>query len=68
MHHIDECSNKASFTNPQARRDVPVKCAACGRAVPRASRQQKFCSARCRKRHAYAEKARTGVFFDGLGQ
>jgi hypothetical protein len=50
------------------RRDVPVKCAVCGRTVPRASRQQKFCSARCRKRHAYAEKARTGVFSDGLGQ
>jgi hypothetical protein len=55
--------------NPQAaRRDAPVRCAVCGRVVARASRQQKFCSARCRKRHAYAENARTDVFSDGLGQ
>jgi hypothetical protein len=53
---------------PPARRDAPVRCAVCGRVVPRASRQQKFCSARCRKRHAYAENARTDVFSNGLGQ
>jgi phage FluMu protein Com len=55
--------------NPQAaRRDTPVRCAVCGRVVARASRQQRFCSARCRKRHAYAENARTDVFVSALGQ
>jgi hypothetical protein len=64
-----ETSNKAPAVNSQAaRRDAPVKCAVCGRVVPRASRQQKFCSARCRKRNAYAENARTDVFSRGLDQ
>jgi hypothetical protein len=31
------------------RRDAPVKCAACGRTVRRKSRQQRYCSDRCRK-------------------
>jgi endogenous inhibitor of DNA gyrase (YacG/DUF329 family) len=31
-----------------ARRDAPVECAACGRMVPRAARQQRYCSDRCR--------------------
>jgi hypothetical protein len=60
-------SIKASPVNPQAaRRDIPVKCPVCDRVVPRASRQQKFCSARCRKRNAYAENARTDGFSGGL--
>ena len=32
-----------------SRRDSPVKCAACGRTVRRKSRQQRYCSDRCRK-------------------
>jgi hypothetical protein len=64
MRHIDECQNRASFANLQARRDVPVKCAVCGRTVKRASRQQKFCSVRCRQRDAYAQKVRRGVIFE----
>jgi len=31
------------------RRDAPVTCAGCGRQVQRQSRQQRFCSDRCRK-------------------
>src|SRR5262249_19505168 len=37
------------------RRDAPVICASCGRQVQRQSRQQRFCSARCK------EKGRTRV-------
>lgn len=60
---------KVSSLTPQAtRRDTPVQCLVCGRVVTRESRQQKFCSARCRKRNAYAENARRDVFSGGLGQ
>ena len=40
---------KGSLSVPQAsRRDAPVRCDACGRTVVRCSRQQRFCSDRCR--------------------
>ena len=40
---------KGSLSVPQApRRDTPVRCEACGRTVMRRSRQQRFCSDRCR--------------------
>lgn len=42
------------------RRDTPVRCRPCGRLVPRKSRQQRFCSPRCRKRGAYAKAAASG--------
>jgi hypothetical protein len=44
------------------RRDAPVACASCGREVARRARQQRFCSARCRKRGHYAQSVRKGVF------
>jgi hypothetical protein len=49
-----------------ADRNAPVICF-CGRQVERRSRQQRFCSAACRKRDAYAEKVRTGVFSASSG-
>ena len=62
-------SLKGSASRPQAaRRDTPVRCVVCGRVVARTSRQQKFCSVRCRQRNAYAENVRTGVFTDVLSQ
>jgi hypothetical protein len=63
-----ERADKESPRPSQARRDAPVQCPVCDRVVERASRQQKFCSVRCRQRSAYAENVRTGVFSDGLGQ
>jgi endogenous inhibitor of DNA gyrase (YacG/DUF329 family) len=45
-----ERSNKGLPLYPQAtRRDAPVKCEACGRNVTRHSRQQRYCSDRCRE-------------------
>jgi hypothetical protein len=43
---------------PVARRDAPVVCPSCGRAVKRKSRQQTYCSRRCRQR-AYWERCAT---------
>jgi hypothetical protein len=43
---------------PVARRDAPVVCPSCGRAVKRKSRQQAYCSRRCRQR-AYWERCAT---------
>jgi hypothetical protein len=37
-------------------------CESCRREVPRRARQQRYCSARCRKRGHYAQSVRTGVF------
>jgi endogenous inhibitor of DNA gyrase (YacG/DUF329 family) len=45
------------------RRDDPIKCATCGRVVPRASRRQKFCSAACRQR-AFQKNGRGANIFD----
>jgi hypothetical protein len=43
-------------------RQAKVECPACGREVPRQSRQQRFCSERCRKR----EHAKKRVWKPGL--
>ena len=43
-----------------SRRDAPVKCAACGRTVSRKSRQQRYCSDRCRV-YAQRESARSQI-------
>ena len=43
-----------------SRRDAPVKCAACGRTVKRKSRQQRYCSDRCRV-YAQRENARSQI-------
>jgi hypothetical protein len=59
----------ASPVNPQAaRRDTPVQCAVCGREVTRASRQQKFCSTRCRQQAHYEKLVAEGRFDPVLGQ
>jgi predicted nucleic acid-binding Zn ribbon protein len=50
------------------RRDAPVTCDACGRRVARKSRQQKFCSDRCRQFAARENKARTAIKNSVLGQ
>ena len=46
------------------RRDAPVCCPTCGRAVKRRARQQVFCSTRCRKRANYAKAVAEGKFND----
>jgi endogenous inhibitor of DNA gyrase (YacG/DUF329 family) len=49
-------------------RDVPVKCAACGRSVLRQSRQQKFCSDRCRDFARREKNGRTAIKKSIVGQ
>ena len=49
------------------RRDAPVQCPVCDRIVQRTSRNQRFCSARCRKRD-YEKNGRTRVIFVGSGR
>ena len=41
-----------------SRRDAPVICAGCGRQVQRRSRQQRFCSDRCRNREIGRRRVR----------
>src|SRR5262249_60950736 len=54
---------------PQApRRDAPVRCEICGRTVVRRSRQQRFCSDRCRQFTLRENKARTAFKNPVLGQ
>jgi predicted nucleic acid-binding Zn ribbon protein len=50
------------------KRDAPVTCDACGRRVARKSRQQKFCSDRCRDYARRENKARTAIKNSVLGQ
>ena len=50
------------------KRDAPVTCDACGRRVVRKSRQQKFCSDRCRDYARRENKARTAIKNSVLGQ
>jgi hypothetical protein len=58
-----ERSNKGLPLNPQAlRRGTLAKCAVCGRAVTRASRQQKYCSRRCRQQAHYGKLVAEGRF------
>jgi hypothetical protein len=45
-----------------SRRNAPVTCANCGRSVERYSRQQRFCSRRCRQAAHYVEKVARGDF------
>lgn len=47
------------------RRDAPVHCPSCGHAVPRKTRNQRYCSDRCRGRAK--EKARNRTRKAGLG-
>jgi len=49
-------------TRAARRRDQVVVCPSCGRRVLRKSRQQTYCSTRCRKRGLYAENVRRGVY------
>ena len=44
-----------------SRRDASVKCGACGRTVRRKSRQQRYCSDRCRDYARRENKARTAI-------
>jgi endogenous inhibitor of DNA gyrase (YacG/DUF329 family) len=50
------------------RRDAPVKCEACGSSVTRHSRQQRYCSDRCRQFALRENKARTAIKNPVLGQ
>jgi len=60
---------KGSLSVPQApRRDAPVRCEACGRTVRRRSRQQKYCSDRCRQFALRENNARTAFKNPVLGQ
>ena len=51
-----------------SRRDAPVKCVACGRTVSRKSRQQRYCSDRCRDYARRENKARTAIKNPVVGQ
>jgi hypothetical protein len=51
-----------------SRRDAPVKCSACGRTVRRKSRQQRYCSGRCRVYAQRENKARTAIKNPVVGQ
>jgi hypothetical protein len=51
-----------------SRRDAPVKCSACGRTVRRKSRQQRYCSDRCRVYAQRENKARTAIKNPVVGQ
>ena len=54
---------------PQAaRRDAPVRCEVCGHTVTRRSRQQRYCSDRCRQFALRENKARTAFKNSVLGQ
>ena len=54
---------------PQApRRDAPVRCEMCGRTVSRRSRQQRFCSDRCRDFARRENNARTAFKNPVVGQ
>jgi endogenous inhibitor of DNA gyrase (YacG/DUF329 family) len=44
-----------------SRRDAPVICASCGRQVQRRSRQQRFCSDRCRNREIGRRRVRKAL-------
>jgi hypothetical protein len=50
------------------RRDAPVICSACGRKVARKSRQQRYCSDRCRDYARRENKARTAIRNPVVGQ
>jgi hypothetical protein len=50
------------------KRDAPVACQSCGRKVTRKSRQQKYCSNRCRDYARRENKARTAIKNSVLGQ
>jgi hypothetical protein len=57
--------------NRARHRDQMVICPGCERRVARKSRQQTYCSTRCRKRGAYAKNGRNGrtaIYSDGLGR
>jgi hypothetical protein len=59
--------NNGRLSVPQAsRRDTPVKCAMCGRSVTRRSRQQRYCSDRCRDFVRCENNGRTANGFNGL--
>jgi hypothetical protein len=51
-----------------SRRDAPVTCTACGGRVARKSRQQRFCSDRCRDYARRENKARTAIKNPVVGQ
>jgi hypothetical protein len=70
MRHMFDSGTSNCFVVPDqerresratARRDAPVKCAACGRTVTRRSRQQRYCSDRCRDFTRRENKARTAI-------
>jgi hypothetical protein len=55
-------ANKKRKRISAARRDEPVRCAACGRKVQRRMRGQRYCSARCRENgRGRVRKADTGA-------
>ena len=47
-----------------ARRDAPVRCPVCERTVERRSRQQLYCSPKCKRKGNYGRKAGSGLLPD----
>jgi hypothetical protein len=54
--------------NRARHRGEAIICPGCDRRVARKSRQQLYCSSKCRKRAAYAKNGRTAIYSDGLGR
>ena len=59
--------NQESPRPATTRRDAPVKCEACGRSVTRHSRQQRYCSDRCRDFARRENNGRTAIKNSVLG-
>jgi len=64
VHDAGRTGKRIAITN----RFEAVTCQACGRRVARKSRQQKFCSDRCRDFARRENKARTAIKNSDLGQ
>src|SRR5215469_17828147 len=64
VHNAGRTGKRIAITN----RFEVVTCQACGRRVARKSRQQKFCSDRCRDFARRENKARTAIKNSDLGQ
>jgi endogenous inhibitor of DNA gyrase (YacG/DUF329 family) len=63
-----ELNNGSTINRQVVRRDAPITCAACGRAVMRRSRQHRYCSNRCRQYALRENNARTAIKNSAAGQ
>jgi hypothetical protein len=64
---LERSNNRTRPALQAARRDTLVRCPERGREVERASRQQKYCSRRCREQAHYEKLAAEGRFNPAQG-